>query len=147
MLLQQLHEGRCEVENQYTRLVQPEGNLNALSAMRQVFEVRDRFEWRGLGDIAVSGLKIRADYAAFDAEQKFALPGQQVADHRACQCGEILKGVLKPWQCKVFGTACTPEHPIGACMVSSEGACAAYYKYGRLSITKPATTAPTEVTV
>jgi hydrogenase expression/formation protein HypD len=86
------------------------------------------------GDIPHSGLRMRPALAQFDAEQKFVLPGRQVADHRACACGDILKGVKKPWDCKVFGTACTPEQPIGACMVSSEGACAAYYKYGRLSI-------------
>lgn len=84
-------------------------------------------------DLPYSGLKIRSDYAQFDAELKFPVPNLKVADHKACQCGEILKGVLKPWQCKVFGTACTPETPIGTCMVSSEGACAAYYKYGRFS--------------
>ena len=133
MLLQQLLEGRCEVENQYNRLVQKQGNTNALAAMNQVFEVRETFEWRGLGDISHSGLKIRPEYAQFDAEVKFTIPGIKVADHKACKCGEILKGVLKPWQCKVFGTACTPETPIGTCMVSSEGACAAYYKYGRLA--------------
>lgn len=133
MILQQLEEGRCAVENQYSRLVHCEGNAVALEAMRQVFEVREEFEWRGLGDIAHSGLKIRQMYAQFDAEVKFTLPNLKVADAAACQCGEILKGVLKPWQCKVFGTACTPETPIGTCMVSSEGACAAYYKYGRLS--------------
>lgn len=133
MLLQQFVEGRCEVENQYNRLVQKGGNTNALAAINQVFEVRENFEWRGLDDIPNSGLKIRPEYAQFDAEVKFTIPGQKVADHKACQCGEILKGVLKPWQCKVFGTACTPENPIGTCMVSSEGACAAYYKYGRLS--------------
>jgi hydrogenase expression/formation protein HypD len=133
MLLQQFIEGRCEVENQYSRLVKPEGNAIALQAINQVFEVRETFEWRGLGDIPYSGLKIRPAYAQFDAETKFTLPNLQVGDHKACQCGEILKGVLKPWECKVFGTACTPENPIGSCMVSSEGACAAYYKYGRLS--------------
>lgn len=137
MLLQQLVEGRCEVENQYTRLVQPGGNSVALAAIQQVFEVRDQFEWRGLGNIPRSGLKMRPEYAGFDAEVKFTVPGRSVADHKACQCGEILKGVLKPWQCKVFGTACTPEHPIGSCMVSSEGACAAYYKYGRFSTAAP----------
>uniref|UniRef100_B8HTU4 Hydrogenase expression/formation protein HypD n=1 Tax=Cyanothece sp. (strain PCC 7425 / ATCC 29141) TaxID=395961 RepID=B8HTU4_CYAP4 len=131
MVLTQLVQGRCEVENQYSRLVQAAGNPVAQAAIHRVFEVRDRFEWRGLGDIPRSGLKMRSTYAAFDAEVKFELPHQQVADHKACQCGEILKGVLKPWECKVFGTACTPEHPIGACMVSSEGACAAYYKYGQ----------------
>lgn len=141
MVLRQLVEGRCEVENQYSRVVQSQGNLVALQAMQQVFQVRQQFEWRGLGDIAGSGFQMHPDYARFDAEQQFTLPQRQVADHKACQCGAILKGVLKPWQCKVFGTACTPEHPIGACMVSSEGACAAYYKYGRLSIpAQPAST-------
>lgn len=133
MILQQMVEGRCEVENQYSRLVQQQGNRVAIEAVHQVFEVRETFEWRGLGDIPDSGLKIRPEYAQFDAEVKFTLPNLKVADAAACQCGEILKGVLKPWQCKVFGTACTPETPIGTCMVSSEGACAAYYKYGRLS--------------
>jgi hydrogenase expression/formation protein HypD len=134
MVLQQLAKGRCVVENQYSRLAQPAGNSVALQAMTDVFEVREAFEWRGLGDIPHSGLRMRPALAQFDAEQKFVLPGRQVADHRACACGDILKGVKKPWDCKVFGTACTPEQPIGACMVSSEGACAAYYKYGRLSI-------------
>lgn len=133
MLLQQLIENRCQVENQYNRLVEPAGNLVALQAINQVFAVRENFDWRGLGDIPKSGLKIRPEYAQFDAELKFTIPNLKVSDHKACQCGEILKGTLKPWQCKVFGTACTPETPIGTCMVSSEGACAAYYKYGRLA--------------
>ncbi len=148
MLLQQLADGRCEVENQYSRLVQTEGNKVALDAINRVFTVRDEFEWRGLGYISKSGLKIRENYAQFDAEVQFNLPNRQVADAAACQCGEILKGVLKPWQCKVFGTACTPENPIGTCMVSSEGACAAYYKYGRLStVGKSAKAKKTEVKV
>ncbi|MFH7244756.1 MAG: hydrogenase formation protein HypD [Spirulina sp.] len=133
MVLRQLAEGRCEVENQYTRLVNDHGNAVAMAAMAEVFEVRPTFEWRGLGDIPASGLRMRSALAAWDAEAKFTLPGRQVADHRACACGDILKGVKKPWDCKVFGTACTPESPLGACMVSSEGACAAYYKYGRLA--------------
>ncbi len=133
MLLKQLIENRSEVESQYTRIVTHEGNKNALKAINEVFEVRDNFEWRGLGNIPNSGLKISNQYAQFDAELKFTTPNNQVADNKACQCGEILKGVLKPWQCKVFGTACTPENPIGTCMVSSEGACAAYYKYGRFA--------------
>jgi hydrogenase expression/formation protein HypD len=136
MLLQQIIANRCEVENQYNRLVEPAGNLVALQAINQVFTVRENFEWRGLGDIPNSGFKIRPEYVQFDAEIKFKLPNLKVADHKACQCGEILKGVLKPWQCKVFGTACTPENPIGTCMVSSEGACAAYYKYGKTNRTK-----------
>ncbi|PLZ25626.1 hydrogenase formation protein HypD [Fischerella thermalis] len=134
MLLRQLVEKRCEVENQYRRLVENRGNQLALTAMNTVFEIREFFEWRGLGDIPYSGLKIRSEYAQFDAELKFIIPNLKVADHKACKCGEILKGVMKPWECKVFGTACTPETPIGTCMVSSEGACAAYYKYGRFSM-------------
>lgn len=132
MLLQQIRDGRCEVENQYTRVVRPEGNTQALKLMAQTFELRPHFEWRGLGFISQSALKIHADYADFDAESKFAMPGVRVADPKACQCGEVLKGVIKPWECKVFGTACTPETPIGTCMVSAEGACAAYYNFGRL---------------
>ncbi len=132
MLLCQFVEKRCQVENQYNRLVTTTGNYQALEAIKKVFEVRKTFEWRGLSEIPDSGYKIRPEYAQFDAEQKFTIPNLKVADHKACQCGEILKGVLKPWQCKVFGTACTPQNPIGSCMVSSEGACAAYYKYGGL---------------
>jgi hydrogenase expression/formation protein HypD len=148
MVLQQIADGRCEVENQYSRLVRDEGNKVALDAINKVFTVREEFEWRGLGNISESGLKIRDNYAHYDAEAKFTLPNRQVADAAACQCGEILKGVLKPWQCKVFGTACTPENPIGTCMVSSEGACAAYYKYGRLSTAgKPAKFEKTEAKV
>jgi hydrogenase expression/formation protein HypD len=133
MLLQQIVEKRCEVENQYNRLVEEAGNSVAIAAMNKVFEVRESFEWRGLDEIPNSAFKMRPEYAEFDAEVKFTVPNLKVADHKACQCGEILKGVLKPWQCKVFGTACTPETPIGTCMVSSEGACSAYYKYGRYS--------------
>ena len=133
MLLQQLVKNRCEVENQYNRIVETQGNKVAIEAINEVFTVRENFDWRGLGEIPNSGLKIRTKYAQFDAELKFTIPNLKVADHKACKCGEILKGVLKPWECKVFGTACTPETPIGTCMVSSEGACAAYYKYGRLS--------------
>lgn len=133
MIVKQIAEGRAEVENQYSRVVLREGNQKALEAIFTVFEPRDYFEWRGLGSIARSGMKLRNEFAAFDAELKFAVPGLKIADPKACQCGEILKGVKKPWECKVFGTACTPETPIGSCMVSSEGACAAYYNFGRLS--------------
>jgi hydrogenase expression/formation protein HypD len=133
MLLQQLAEGRAEVENQYTRVVPWDGNLRALDAISRVMVLRPYFEWRGLGFISQSALKMRESYAHFDAERIFDLPGVRVADPKACQCGEVLKGVLKPWECKVFGTACTPETPIGTCMVSSEGACAAYYNFGRFS--------------
>ena len=133
MILVQLRDGRCEVENQYKRVVPWEGNLRALEVMAEVFELRPHFEWRGLGFISHSGLKLSAAYADFDAEQRFSVPHVRVADPKACQCGEVLKGVIKPWECKVFGTACTPERPIGTCMVSSEGACAAYYNYGRFA--------------
>lgn len=133
MVLRQIAQGRAEVENQYARIVPVEGNAAALDAIARVFELREFFEWRGLGSIDHSGIRIRADYAAFDAERKFAVPGVRIADPSACQCGEVLKGVIKPRQCKVFGTACTPERPLGALMVSSEGACAAYYRYGGLS--------------
>ncbi|MFU8852830.1 hydrogenase formation protein HypD [Micromonospora sp. SL1-18] len=133
MLLKQLAEGRCEVENQYTRVVPWDGNLRALEAIGRVMQLRPWFEWRGLGFISHSALRMRDEYAAFDAERLFDVPGVRVADPKACQCGEVLKGVLKPWECKVFGTACTPETPIGTCMVSSEGACAAYYNFGRFT--------------
>ncbi|HET8757436.1 MAG TPA: hydrogenase formation protein HypD [Solirubrobacteraceae bacterium] len=133
MILRQLAEGRCEVENQYKRVVPTEGNLKALEVMAEVFELRPHFEWRGLGFISQSALRLSNAYAGFDAEQRFTVPGVRVADPKACQCGEVLKGVIKPWECKVFGTACTPEHAIGTCMVSPEGACAAYYNYGRFA--------------
>ncbi|HVL83010.1 MAG TPA: hydrogenase formation protein HypD [Pseudonocardia sp.] len=132
MLLRQIREGRCEVENQYGRVVRDHGNPAALALMAQVFELRPHFEWRGLGFISQSGLKLNSDFAAFDAERIYDMPGVRVADPKACQCGEVLKGVLNPWECKVFGTACTPETPIGTCMVSPEGACAAYYNFGRM---------------
>jgi hydrogenase expression/formation protein HypD len=132
MLLHQIREGRCEVENQYRRVVRDDGNPRALRIMSEVFELRPHFEWRGLGFISHSGLKLRPEFAPWDAELKYAVPGVRVADPKACQCGEVLKGVIKPWECKVFGSACTPETPIGTCMVSSEGACAAYYNFGRL---------------
>jgi len=133
LLLRQLAEGRCEVENQYARVVPWEGNPAALRAVGEVMALRPYFEWRGLGFISHSALRMREEYAAHDAERIFEVPGVRVADPKACQCGEVLKGVLKPWECKVFGTACTPETPIGTCMVSSEGACAAYYHFGRFT--------------
>ncbi|GAA3109240.1 hydrogenase formation protein HypD [Pseudonocardia yunnanensis] len=132
-LLLQLKEGRCEIENQYARVVPWDGNTRALQVIGEVMELRPHFEWRGLGFISHSALQVRKRYARFDAERIFLVPGVRVADPKACQCGEVLKGVLKPWECKVFGTACTPETPIGTCMVSSEGACAAYYNFGRFS--------------
>ncbi|MGI8752951.1 MAG: hydrogenase formation protein HypD [Acidimicrobiales bacterium] len=132
MLLTQISQGRCEIENQYKRVVRDEGNPRALAILSEVFELRPHFEWRGLGFISQSALKLAPAFSDFDAELRFSVPGVRVADPKACQCGEVLKGVIKPWECKVFGTACTPETPIGTCMVSSEGACAAYYNFGRL---------------
>lgn len=132
MLLTQIREGRCEVENQYSRVVRDEGNPRALEVLAEVFDLRPHFEWRGLGFIAHSALKLSEAFADWDAELRFDVPGVRVADPKSCQCGEVLKGVIKPWECKVFGTACTPETPIGTCMVSSEGACAAYYNFGRM---------------
>jgi hydrogenase expression/formation protein HypD len=133
MLLSQLGDGRCEVENQYSRVVPWDGNPKALAVINEVMELRPFFEWRGLGFISHSALQVREEFASFDAERLFPVPGVRVADPKACQCGEVLKGVIKPWECKVFGTACTPETPIGTCMVSSEGACAAYYNFGRFT--------------
>jgi hydrogenase expression/formation protein HypD len=129
MLLRQLRAGEAKVENQYKRVVPWEGNRAALKAMSEVFELRPHFEWRGLGFISQSALRIRKEYAEWDSEQRFDVPETRVADPKAAQCGEVLKGVLKPAQCKLFGKECTPEHPIGALMVSSEGSCAAYYNY------------------
>ena len=134
MLLKQRAEGRCEVENQYKRVVREGGNMAGVRAIQQTMQLRPFFEWRGLGFISQSALKLRPEFERFDAEAKFEIPGVRIADPKACQCGEVLKGVIKPWECRVFGTACTPETPIGTCMVSSEGACAAYYNYGRFSM-------------
>ena len=132
MVLKQIAEGRCEIENQYNRIVPEAGNHAALSAVTRVFELREFFEWRGLGSIDHSGVRVRPTYARYDAERRFRVPALRIADPKSCQCGEVLKGVIKPWQCKVFGSACTPEKPLGALMVSSEGACAAYYQFGDL---------------
>lgn len=136
MILDQLEKRAPAVENQYARVVRPEGNRRALEILATTMELRPHFEWRGLGFITQSALKVRAEFADWDAEVRFPVPGLRVADPKACQCGEVLKGVIKPWQCRVFGTACTPETPIGSCMVSPEGACAAYYNYGRYSLMK-----------
>jgi hydrogenase expression/formation protein HypD len=133
-ITQQLNEGRAAVENQYARVVRSEGNVKSLEVMARTMELRPFFEWRGLGFITHSALKLRSEFAAWDAELRFEVPGVRVADPKACQCGEVLKGVIKPWECRVFGTACTPETPIGTCMVSPEGACAAYFNYGRYSM-------------
>jgi len=138
MLLRQLRKNEARVENQYKRVVPWEGNKAALRVMEEVFELRPYFEWRGLGFISQSALKIRPEYAEWDSEQRFTVPGVRVTDPKAAQCGEVLKGVLKPAQCKLFGRECTPEQPVGALMVSSEGSCAAYYNYQHL---KPVTIA------
>jgi len=129
MLLRQLKQNQNRVENQYQRAVPWEGNRAALKAMADVFELRPYFEWRGLGFISQSALRIRESYAEWDAERRFSVPGVRVTDPKAAQCGEVLKGVLKPAQCKLFGKECTPDQPVGALMVSSEGSCAAYYNY------------------
>jgi hydrogenase expression/formation protein HypD len=129
MVLRQLRANEARIENQYKRVVPWEGNRAALRAMAEVFELRPYFEWRGLGFISQSALRVRESYAEWDAEQRFDIPGVRVTDPKAAQCGEVLKGVLKPHQCKLFGKECTPEHPIGALMVSSEGSCAAYFNY------------------
>ncbi|MDO9093350.1 MAG: hydrogenase formation protein HypD [Rubrivivax sp.] len=136
MVLKQMSEGRSEVENQYKRVAPEGGNAAALEAITRVFELREFFEWRGLGSIDHSGVRMRAAYAAFDAERRFSVPNLKIADPKSCQCGEVLKGVIKPNQCKVFGTLCTPETPMGALMVSSEGACAAYHQYSRMAFVK-----------
>jgi hydrogenase expression/formation protein HypD len=132
LILRQRAEGRCEVENQYTRVVRAEGNTRALRAIADTMEAREDFEWRGLGVLPRSALRIRDELAAYDAERLFEILGARIEDPKACRCGEVLTGQIKPWECGVFGTACTPERPLGTCMVSSEGACAAYFSYGRL---------------
>lgn len=135
MVLKQIADKRCDsidykVENQYARIVPSAGNPPGLDAISKVFELREFFEWRGLGSIDHSGVKMRDAFSLFDAEKKFTIPNIKIADPKSCQCGEVLKGVIRPWQCKVFGGACTPETPMGALMVSTEGACAAYYNFG-----------------
>ena len=131
MLVRQINQGRSEVENEFSRAVTREGNAKAQAVVSEVFELRRSFEWRGLGEVPYSALRIREAFATFDAERRFELRTHSVADNKACECGAILRGMKHPRDCKVFGTVCTPENPIGSCMVSSEGACAAYYSYGR----------------
>jgi len=134
MILKQFNEERCEVEVEYSRSVSKDGNLVAQKLNDTYFERREHFRWRGIGDIPNSALKLKGEYAYLDAEVKYAdiLPTKLIDDHKLCICGEILKGKANPKDCKVFGKACTPSSPLGSCMVSSEGACAAYYKYGNL---------------
>jgi hydrogenase expression/formation protein HypD len=131
MLVRQVNERRAEVQNEFTRAVTREGNRKAQAVVSEVFELRRSFEWRGLGEVPYSALAIRAQFASFDAERRFALETRRVADNKACECGAILRGLRHPRECRIFGTVCTPENPVGSCMVSSEGACAAHYTYGR----------------
>ena len=131
MLIRQLNEGRYEVENEYTRVVTREGNQKAQRLVAEVFELRRSFEWRGLGLVPYSALKIKQGYEELDAEKRFPIPVSQARDVKGCECPSILRGVKRPTDCKLFGTVCTPENPMGSCMVSSEGACAAYWSYGR----------------
>jgi hydrogenase expression/formation protein HypD len=131
MLIRQINAGRHEVENEYTRVVTREGNLKAKALVAEVFELRRSFEWRGLGLVPYSALQIKQQYAAFDCERRFDIPLVAAADNKGCECPAILRGVKRPTDCKLFGTVCTPDNPLGSCMVSSEGACAAYWSYGR----------------
>lgn len=131
MLVRQLNEGRHDVENEYTRVVSPEGNLKAKRLVAEIFELRRAFEWRGLGLVPYSALRIKKPFAKYDAEQRFPVAEVPAADVKGCECPAILRGVKRPTDCKLFGTVCTPENPMGSCMVSSEGACAAYWTYGR----------------
>jgi hydrogenase expression/formation protein HypD len=131
MVIRQINEGRAEVENQYTRVVTAGGNQKAQELVASVFELRQSFEWRGLGSVPYSALRIREAYAGFDAEKRFEITPSQGRDVKGCECPAILRGVKKPLDCKLFGTVCTPDNPMGSCMVSSEGACAAYWSYAR----------------
>jgi hydrogenase expression/formation protein HypD len=131
MVIRQLNVSRHEVENEYVRVVTRDGNVKAQGLVAEVFELRPSFEWRGLGEVPYSALRIKGAYADFDAEKRFSITTRKVRDAKSCECPSILRGAKKPTDCKLFGTACTPESPIGSCMVSSEGACAAYWTYGR----------------
>ncbi len=131
MLIRQINQGRHEVENEYTRVVTREGNLKAQNLVAETMELRRSFEWRGLGLVPYSALQVKQEFAEFDAEKRFSVPEIQASDVKGCECPRILRGIKKPTDCKLFGTVCTPENPMGSCMVSSEGACAAYWSYGR----------------
>ncbi|MBU0499366.1 MAG: hydrogenase formation protein HypD [Gammaproteobacteria bacterium] len=132
MLIRQLNEGRHSVENEYTRAVTRDGNRKAQALMAEVLELRETFEWRGLGVLPQSALRIREPFAVFDAERRFELTPSPAQDVKGCECPAILRGTKRPTDCKLFGAVCTPENPMGACMVSSEGSCAAYWTYGRV---------------
>jgi hydrogenase expression/formation protein HypD len=133
MLVEQINDGRACVENQFTRGVTRLGNLKAQALVAEVLELRSTFEWRGLGYLAHSAMRIKSSYADFDAEQRFVMRETPVRENAACQCPSIIRGVKKPTDCTIFGTVCTPRSPIGSCMVSAEGVCAAYYKYRRMA--------------
>lgn len=137
-LVRQANDGRAEVENEYARAVTPQGNVKAQGLVAEVFDLRDSFEWRGLGSVPESALKLRDEFAAFDAEKRFTVETEAPRENKACACGEILRGEKEPTDCKIFGTVCTPDNPMGACMVSSEGACAAHWTYGRFREAKSA---------
>ena len=138
MLVQQLNSGRARVENQFTRGVTRDGNRKAQALVADVFEMRPSFEWRGLGNVPYSGLRIKSAYADFDAERRFKINAQPAPENKACQCPAVIRGQKKPTDCAIFGTVCTPRNPIGSCMVSAEGACAAYYKYRRNKVSATA---------
>ncbi|MCG7904036.1 MAG: hydrogenase formation protein HypD [Candidatus Thiodiazotropha weberae] len=146
MLIRQLNQGRYEVENEYTRVVTREGNQKAQRLVAEVFELRRSFEWRGLGLVPYSALKIKADYQEYDAEQRFQIPVSPAKEVKGCECPAILRGAKRPTDCKLFGVVCTPDNPMGSCMVSSEGACAAYWSYGRFRQPE-AKSASTEVAI
>ena len=129
MLIKQLLENRCEIENQYKRVVSKKGNIIAQEAINNVYQIKEYSEWRGLGLIPESGVMLRNEYELYDAEKKYNLKTVNTPDPEKCQCGEVLQGFIKPYECKLFGKECTPHNPIGALMVSSEGSCAAYYNY------------------
>jgi hydrogenase expression/formation protein HypD len=138
MLVRQINAGRCTVENQYIRAVNRDGNPKAQALMADVFATRDSFEWRGLGQLPHSALRLADAYADFDAERRFPVAPGEGKEIKGCECPSVLRGTLEPVDCKLFGTVCTPDNPMGACMVSSEGACAAYWSYGRFRQARPA---------
>jgi len=132
MLIKQINTGRACVENQFTRGVTREGNRKAQELVAEVLELRPSFEWRGLGEVDHSAMRIKTAYAHYDAEKRFDMQQKPVRENAACQCPSIIRGLKKPMDCSIFGTVCTPRSPIGSCMVSAEGVCAAYYKYRRV---------------
>jgi hydrogenase expression/formation protein HypD len=134
MIVRQFNENRCELEIEYKRLVSRDGNLKAQALIDKYFEKASLFKWRGLGNVPDSGYRLKEEFSYLDAEHIYAdiLPREEIEDHKLCICGDILRGMAKPDECTIFGTACKPQSPLGSCMVSSEGACAAYFKYGNL---------------